>query len=387
MHRCRRCDGLQYSVTNTYDASAATVLLLALYNPDAIGNDAQGWRIDGATRTTITAPALDDGQTALTTAAPENFLGAPAGVVVHRRVTSLDYDQEPSNVNAMLISYGSLAAAFVADSVGTITGWVVDTEVVDGRWHSKRRSAAHGEAPVAGATVRSGASRADAWGDDIKERDVQLAATAVTDADGSLTRRPPPASKGLCTKSYSTACTLNDLVAIVTRPWGDGTEEVLVVPDVPEPPSASAASDTHVAELVTSQNGLYSPTRASHCRWLGAHAPPTWTIRSAAAEQYDYRFEVDWSGGGDDDGGAADAGRGGRRRRHGRGAGGRTIRRALRVPAREPRRVHGAAGRVQEHGLPRLSHGRRRDPRPPTVITVDAPDGGMHAPSGDAARG
>ena len=67
------CDGLQYSVTNTYDASAVTVLLLALYNPDAIENDAQGWRIDGATRTTITAPALDDGQTALTTAAPENF--------------------------------------------------------------------------------------------------------------------------------------------------------------------------------------------------------------------------------------------------------------------------------------------------------------------------
>ena len=54
------CDGLQYSVTNTYDASAVKVLLLALYNPDAIGNDAQGWRIDGATRTTITAPALDD---------------------------------------------------------------------------------------------------------------------------------------------------------------------------------------------------------------------------------------------------------------------------------------------------------------------------------------
>ena len=96
----------------------------------------------------------------------------------------------------MLISYGSLAAAFVADSVGTITGWVVDTEVVDGRWREGETQPHTDEAPVAGATVQLWGKPSDAWGDDIKERDVQLVATAVTDADGFVTLRPPPASKG-----------------------------------------------------------------------------------------------------------------------------------------------------------------------------------------------
>ena len=380
------CDGLQYSVTNTYDASAVTVLLLALYNPDAIKNDAQGWRIDGATRRTITAPTLDDGQTALTTAAPENFLGAPAGVVVHRRVTSLDYNQDPSNVNAMLISYGSLAAAFVADSVGTITGWVVDTEVVDGRWREGETQPHTDEAPVAGATVQLWGKPSDAWGDDIKERDVQLAATAVTDADGFVTLRPPPASKDLCTKSYSTACTLNDLVAIVTRPWGDGTEEVLVVPDVPEPPSASAASDTHVAELV-SDRGLYRPLVIVELKvWVRTRAADG-TIRSADAELYDYRFEVDWSSGGETTvvprtlsaAGGVDA--------------------TVEVPAdaqygeryvylRASRDVGGGNGRPPYKSTVYLGSVTVvvGDPRPPTVdLTVAAPEGALMRP-GAATR-
>ena len=384
------CDGLQYSVTNTYDASAVKVLLLALYNPDAIENDAQGRRIDGATRTTITAPTLDDGQTALTTAAPENFLGASSEPyeisygVVHRRVTSLDYNQDPSNVNAMLISYGSLAAAFVADSVGTITGWVVDTEVVDGRWREGETQPHTDEAPVAGATVQLWGKPSDAWGDDIKERDVQLAATAVTDADGL--------AGGVPTASSTTLCILVLDGVHPQRPRRRGHAPVgrrhrrgARGPRRARAAVGERASDTHVAELCATAVCTASLNVALK-GWVRTRAADG-TIRSAEAELYDYRFEVDWSGGGETTvvprtlsaAGGVDA--------------------TVEVPAdakygeryvycRASRDVGGGNGRPPYKSTVYLGSVTVvvGDPRPPTVdLTVAAPDGALMRP-GAATR-